>query len=74
MSEKSSIKEVIDSMNKNKCSGMPIVDEKNKLNAFISLKEIAKVFVENSKDHLSTNYNLLLETLEMVKNIEIISI
>lgn len=64
MSEKSSIKEVIDSMNKNKCSGMPIVDEKNKLNAFISLKEIAKVFVENSKDHLSTNYNLLLETLD----------
>ena len=62
--EKTSIKEVIDYMGKVSVTAVPIVDDNKKVTGLLTLKEIAMMFVEQSKDHLQTNYNHVVNSLK----------
>ncbi len=64
LSEYASLKEVIDYMQEQSCTAIPIVDQKRHLKSLITLKEIAMVFIEEAKDHLYTNYDHLLHSLK----------
>ncbi len=63
LKESASIKDVIDYILKNKLTAIPIVDENKKIKSLITLKEIAMLFVAQSTNTLTTNYNLLIEAL-----------
>ena len=58
-----SIKEVVDFMQDNHCTAVPIVDKNKKLISLITLKEIAMMFIENSKNHLHTSYEHILKSV-----------
>lgn len=58
-----SIKEVVDFMQNNHCTAVPIVDKNKKLMSLITLKEIAMMFIENSKNHLYTSYEHILKSV-----------
>ena len=58
-----SIKEVVDFMQDNHCTAVPIVDKNKKLMSLITLKEIAMMFIENSKNHLHTSYEHILKSV-----------
>ncbi len=58
-----SIKEVVDFMQDNHCTAVPIVDNNKKLISLITLKEIAMMFIENSKNHLNTSYEHILKAV-----------
>jgi len=58
-----SLKEVIDYMQERHCTAVPIVDDKKHLKSLITLKEIAMIFIENSKEHLYTSYKHILKSL-----------
>ena len=58
-----SIKEVVDFMQDNHCTAVPIVDKNKKLISLITLKEIARMFIENSKNHLHTSYEHILKSV-----------
>ncbi len=64
LSENASLKEVIDYMQQKHCTAVPIIDDKKHLKSLITLKEIAMLFIENSKDHLYTSYKHLLNSLK----------
>src|SRR5699024_3111179 len=57
LKETASIKEVVDFMEDNHCTAVPIVNDEKKLISLITLKEIAKMFIEKSKNHLITSYD-----------------
>ena len=63
LDELASIKEVVDFMQEYHCTALPIVDKNKKLKSLITLKEVAMMFIENSKNHLVTSYDLLLKSL-----------
>ena len=63
LKETASIKEVVDFMEDNHCTAVPIVNDEKKLISLITLKEIAKMFIEKSKNHLITSYDKILSTL-----------
>lgn len=58
-----SIKDVVDFMQENHCTAVPIVDEKKKLISLITLKEIAMMFIEKTQSHLNTSYDLILKAV-----------
>ncbi len=58
-----SLKEVVDYMHEKNCTAVPIVNESKHLEGLITLKEIAMLFIENSKEHLYTSYNHILKSL-----------
>lgn len=60
----SSVKDVLDYMNKHTLSAVPVVDDNKELVSLITLKEIAMLFINNDVDTLSTNYDNILESLE----------
>ena len=59
-----SIKQVFDFMQEHSCTAVPIIDDKKKLKGLITLKEIATMFVESSKNYLNTSYNHIVEALK----------
>ncbi len=63
LKETASIKEVVDYIQEKHCTAVPIVDDKNHLVSLITLKEIAMLFIEQSREHLNTNYEHLLHAL-----------
>lgn len=63
LKENASIKEVVDYLQKNHCTAVPIVNDKKKLVSLITLKEIAMLFIEQSRDHLNTSYEHILSAL-----------
>ena len=63
LKETASIKEVVDYIQEKHCTAVPIVDDRNRLVSLITLKEIAMLFIEQSREHLNTNYEHLLHTL-----------
>ena len=63
LKETASIKEVVDYIQEKHCTAVPIVDDKNYLVSLITLKEIAMLFIEQSREHLNTNYEHLLHAL-----------
>ena len=63
LKETASIKEVVDYIQEKHCTAGPIVDDKNHLVSLITLKEIAMLFIEQSREHLNTNYEHLLHAL-----------
>ncbi|HIQ94416.1 TPA: putative manganese-dependent inorganic diphosphatase [Candidatus Ventrenecus stercoripullorum] len=63
LKETASIKEVVDYIQEKHCTAVPIVDDKNRLVSLITLKEIAMLFIEQSREHLNTNYEHLLHAL-----------
>ena len=63
MRELVSIKDVVDFMQENHCTAVPIVDEKKHLISLITLKEIAMMFIENTHSHLTTSYDLILKAV-----------
>ena len=64
LKEDASIKEVIDFMQEKHCTAVPIVNENKKLISLITLKEIAMMFIEQSKSHLHTSYEHILTSLK----------
>lgn len=62
--EKASLKEVIDYMQEKHCTAVPIVDQEKHLKSLITLKEIATLFIEKSKEYLETSYEHLLSSLK----------
>lgn len=64
MNENASLKEVIDYMTMKHCTAVPIVDENKHLKSLITLKEIATLFIEKSKEYLCTSYNHILNSLK----------
>lgn len=63
MKESTSVKEIVECFQNHKCSAVPIVDDKKHLVGIITLKEIAMLFIEESRDHLNTSYEHILESL-----------
>lgn len=63
LKETASIKEVVDYIQEKHCTAVPIVDDRNRLVSLITLKEIAMLFIEQSREHLNTNYEHLLHAL-----------
>lgn len=63
LKETASIKEVVDYIQEKHCTAVPIVDDKNHLVSLITLKEIAMLFIEQSREHLNTNYDHILHAL-----------
>ena len=63
LSENASIKEVVEYLTDNHITATPIVDDKKHLVSLITLKEIAMLFVEKSREHLNTNYEHVKEAL-----------
>lgn len=63
LKENASIKEVVDYLHINHCTAVPIVNDKKKLVSLITLKEIAMLFIEQSRDHLNTSYEHILAAL-----------
>ena len=61
--ETASSKEVVDYIQDKHCTAVPIVDDRNRLVSLITLKEIAMLFIEQSREHLNTNYEHLLHAL-----------
>jgi len=61
--ENASLKEVIDYMTTKHCTAVPIVDDMKRLKSLITLKEIATLFIEKSKEYLCTSYNHIVESL-----------
>ena len=59
-----SLKEVIDYMHEKNCTAVPIVDDQKKLESIITLKEIAMLFIENSKEHLYTSFNHIIDAVK----------
>ncbi len=64
LNEKASLKEVIDYMTEKHCTAVPIVDENRHLKSLITLKEIATLFIEKSKEYLHTSYDHILKSLK----------
>ena len=64
LSEYASLKEVIDYMTTKHCTAVPIVDKEKHLKSLITLKEIATLFIEKSKEYLNTSYNHILNSLK----------
>lgn len=62
--EYASIKDVINYMGEVSVTAVPIVNEQKKVKGLLTLKEIAMMFVEQSKDHLQTNYNHIVDALQ----------
>lgn len=64
LGEKASLKEVVDYLQDHHCTAVPIVDDKKHLKSLITLKEIATLFIEKSKEYLNTSYDHLLTSLK----------
>ncbi len=63
LNKNASIKEVVEYLTLNHITATPIVDDKKHLVSLITLKEIAMLFVEKSREHLKTNYEHVMEAL-----------
>ena len=63
LNKNASIKEVVEYLTLNHITATPIVDDKKHLVSLITLKEIAMLFVEKSREHLKTNYEHVIEAL-----------
>lgn len=63
LKETASIKEVVDYIQDKHCTAVPIVDDKNHLVSLITLKEIAMLFIEQSRERLNTKYEHILHAL-----------
>ena len=61
--ETDSIKEVMDYLLEKKMTAVPVINEYKRLVSLITLKEIAMLFVNTSKDTLNTSYDKLLKAL-----------
>lgn len=64
LEENASLIEVVDYMHEKNCTAVPIVDNEKHITGLITLKEIANIFVENSKDHLYTSYQHIVAALK----------
>lgn len=64
LKETASLKEVVDYMTTKHCTAVPIVDNDNHLKSLITLKEIATLFIEKSKEYLYTSYDHILSALK----------
>lgn len=51
-------------MEQNNVSGIPVVDDKNKLKGLVTLKDIARDMLKGNYPKLNTSYDNILETLE----------
>ncbi len=63
LNEYASLKEVIDYMQEKHCTAVPIIDENKHLKSLITLKEIAMLFFETSREHLHTSYQHIVNAL-----------
>ena len=63
LSERASVKEVVDFMQEKGVTAVPIVDSKNHLVSLITLKEIAMLFIENPLERLNTSYQHIVDAL-----------
>ena len=63
INKNTSIKECYDILKRNKISGAPIVDNKNKLSGIITLNDITSYLVEGDFIKLNTSYNNILDSL-----------
>jgi len=61
--EKTSIMDAMNFMQEKSATALPIVNEKNELNGFLTLKEIAALFINGLKENLDTSYNHILKAL-----------
>lgn len=62
--ETDSIHDCFSYMQKNNVNALPIVDKNRKLTGFITLKEIAMLFINGDKDHLQTTLSNLVDALD----------
>lgn len=67
MNEKSSVNESYIYMQKNNLSGLPIVDDNNKLTGLVTLKELARELIQGDLTKLNTSYDNILNTLNGVE-------
>lgn len=63
INKNTSIKECYDILKRNKISGAPTVDNKNKLSGIITLNDITSYLVEGDFIKLNTSYNNILDSL-----------
>ncbi len=63
LDEYASLKEVTHYMQEHHATAIPIVDERKHIKSLITLKEIAMLFVETSKEHLYTSYDNIVNAL-----------
>ena len=63
INEKKSILDGYYYMHENRISGLPIVDDEKKLVGLVTLKELAKDFIEGDFHKLNTSYENILKTL-----------
>lgn len=64
INKSTSIKECYDILNKNKISGAPIVDNKNKLSGIVTLNDITSYLVLGNYTKLNTSYSNILKCLD----------
>ena len=62
-----SIKEVIDYLNINSLTGVPLVESKNKYYGYVSLKEISKEIINGDYHKINTSYDNLIKILKGTK-------
>lgn len=59
-----SIKEVIDYLNINSLTGVPLVESKNKYYGYVSLKEISREIINGDYHKINTSYDNLIKILK----------
>lgn len=64
INEQASIKDTFNLMQEHKVTGMPIVDKNKKLSGLVTLKEIARAFINGNKETLDTNMDNIVATLD----------
>lgn len=63
VNENASVKSVVDFLQNEQCTAVPIINDKKALTGLITLKEIAMLFIKESQDHLYTSYEEILKCL-----------
>lgn len=63
INENASIYETYEKINEFDVTGLPLVDNKNKLTGYCNVKEIAKYLIDGDITQLDTSYENILETL-----------
>ncbi len=63
MHKDESIYKAFNYMSDNELSGLPIIDDNNKLFGLVTLKELAKELIQGNFTHLNTSYDNILNTL-----------
>ena len=63
INKKTSIKECYEVFKKEKISGAPVINDKNKLSGIITLNDISSYFVDGDYINLKTSYNNILNVV-----------